>query len=419
MAVRQFPVRRSTTVEAQSEEQEFSNSEARKRARIMSGVDSEDVASQPGTLRPSEARKRTRASSDRDSVRAGAKWIPGAEPVTVCLSCNNEFPRGTTSCPNCEVALSDVHKCPECHRVQSTDHAQCLYCSSPLVVGAARKREIVQLQPPSSGDLAWGWVRLILTIGTPQLLAAGLVVFVLARSISTTKSSIGQSYILEQASLRKEPSLRAPVIQKLEAAEKVNITQYAFDDMGNHWFGISGQGIDGYVLAREVAPPKATEPEEGSKALRHSLLALDNTAVLPEAAVAVDYFRSAFPASPHGDELRWLLAERTRALAEHSDRRQALLRRAGELYAKIAQGNGQFAEPARRALAQLPPEIGAAGPRPSTSKARGSTPMDTPFQHLTVVGGSLSTRSTRSSAPGDLTLAPRGAAGTPAGSRSN
>jgi len=109
------------------------------------------------------------------------------------------------------------------------------------------------------------------------------------------------------------------------------------------------------------------------------LLALEDAESLTPATEAVNYYQRAFPASPHVDELKWLLAEVTRKLGEHSDRRQALLRRAEETYKKLAEGNGEFADRARRTLAQLRSE--AAG-------ARASSARDT--FGLTVEGGSLS-----------------------------
>ena len=109
------------------------------------------------------------------------------------------------------------------------------------------------------------------------------------------------------------------------------------------------------------------------------MLALEDAESLTPATDAVNYYQGAFPASPHVDELMWLLAEATRKLGEYSDRRQALLRRAEETYKKIAEGNGEFADRARRTLAQLRSE--AAG-------ARASSARDT--FGLTVEGGSLS-----------------------------
>jgi len=109
------------------------------------------------------------------------------------------------------------------------------------------------------------------------------------------------------------------------------------------------------------------------------LLALEDAESLTPATDAVNYYQGAFPASPHVDELMWLLAEATRKLGEYSDRRQALPRRAEETYKKIAEGNGAFADRARRALAQL---------RSHTVGVRASSSRDT--FGLNVEGGSLS-----------------------------
>lgn len=176
----------------------------------------------------------------------------------------------------------------------------------------------------------------------------------------------------------------------------MDVFDYAMDAVGLRWFRISSQGLSGYVQARELAPPKGTTPEGGFMLFRYSLLALEDPAVLPEAAEAVAYYQKAFPGSPYGEEVTWLLAERTRQLAERSARPQALLQRARELYEKIALQNGAFAEQARQALTQVPKGKEELRPR------RSSSPSPSPLQ-FSVVGGTL----TPSQAP------PPGSAGAP------
>jgi hypothetical protein len=148
--------------------------------------------------------------------------------------------------------------------------------------------------------------------------------------------------------------------------------------MGNRWFRIISKNLSGYVRTQEVAPPKGLTPEKGFEALRHSLLGLDDPVLLGEATKAVENYRDTFPASPHIDEVRWLLAERTRDLAERGDRR--LLAKAREQYEQLTQSGGEFAEQARQALDQFP----APAPRAGPSRASSSAPLQ-----FSVIGGSV------------------------------
>jgi len=306
------------------------------------------------------------------------QWVAGAEPVALCMSCKARFEPGSAEiCPKCQVTLSSIRSCPKCQRFQSAEHLRCPYCSTSFVVeadtgssGRSSQRSPRRVKYPVPA-VAGG------AIAVAALL--GLLIYTRLRPRSRPKAPIGQSYVLDRAALRRNPSLSAPVLQELRGPEIVNITDYVFDILGNHWFEISRKGSSGYVLARELAPPKASDPEAGYRLLRHSLLALERPESLTAAAEAVNYYQRVFPASPHGDELSWLFAETTRKLGEHSDRRQALLRRAEETYKKLAEGNGEFADRARRALAQL---------RSETAAARAAPSRDT-FA-LTVEGGSLS-----------------------------
>jgi len=319
-------------------------------------------------------------SSGANSPQPGStQWVAGAEPVALCMSCKARFEPGSAEiCPKCQVTLSSIRSCPKCQRFQSAEHLRCPYCSTSFVV---------ETDTGSPGTSSYRSFRKQIKYPVPAVLGGafvvaallGLLIYTRLRQPSKPKAPIGRSYVLDQASLRRDPSPSAPVLQELRAPEIVNITDCVFDVLGNHWFEISLKGSGGYVLARELAPPKASDPEAGYKLLRHSLLALEGPESLTAAAEAVSYYQRGFPASPHVDELRWLFAETTRKLGQHSDRRQALLRRAEEAYKKIAEGNGEFADRARRALAQIRSE--AAGARAS--------PSHDSFA-LTVEGGSLS-----------------------------
>jgi hypothetical protein len=311
---------------------------------------------------------------------ANSKWVEGAEPTTMCFGCQSEFPAGSSEfCPTCSVTLSVVHKCPKCNQLQSAQHLSCYYCGNALVIAPPVRRQAAQVYNPSH-DRVRRWVRIGVGIVSPQLAVAVLIFFLFFSSWLKPKSVMGQSYVLDRASLHQQASFDAPVVTELRAHEAVEVLDCAFDAMGNHWFAVSSHGTkpEGYVLAQEISPPKAKTADGGSTALRHSLLALEDPAVLPEAVAAVDHYRDLYPDSTHVDELRWVLAEKTQRLAGRSRGRQVLLSRAKDLYAKVALGNGRFADSARTAMTQLAADAESndslssqnAGTRSPSSRAR-------------------------------------------------
>ena len=314
---------------------------------------------------------------------AGGKWAPGAEPLALCMSCNGTFPPEVTECPNCEVGLSLVRKCPSCDRVQSAQHLTCIYCANSfmqeeglgvLAEGPLKRRQHVEerLRKVAAGAAA-------------LVVLAGAVYFLTRRVVQKPSEPIAVSYVVEATSLRSAPSPDAPPIEDLEPPEVVQITDCAVDSTGNRWFRILSKDLSGYVRTRDVAPAKALNPETGFEALRHSLLALDDPRILGEAAKAVDNYRETFPSSPHRDEARWLLAERTRDLGEHTDRR--LLSQARGHYRQLANSGGEYAERARSALAQIPEAAGG-----SASRRPASPP---PLQFTVMGGGDASSRAGR------------------------
>jgi len=308
-----------------------------------------------------------------------SKWAPGAEPLAICMSCSSTYPPDTAECPNCHVSLSVVRKCPSCGRVQSAQHFACIYCANafvreeglrPLASGPlARKRESAQRRFLIVGAIA-------LSVGV----AVGLALYLLRSPTGGPLPVIAQSYVLHPCSMHTSPSPDAAPAKDFQGSEIVEITDYAIDMMGNRWFRITSEGVGGYIRTQDVAPPKARNPEKGFEALRHWLLGMDDSSALDEAQQAVDYYRSTYPASPHGDEIRWLLAERTRTLAEGSDQRHTLLVSAREQYEKIVKAGGEYAERAREALQNLPTDSPFGAPRRSVQSST---------LGFSVVGGSV------------------------------
>jgi hypothetical protein len=282
------------------------------------------------------------------------------------MSCNATFAADMIECPHCQVGLSLVRKCPKCERIQSAQHISCIYCADSFLAqdgeGVLARGPIARRREAASRRAT------ILGFGAlAVVVAAGVGLYFLRRPPDPSKVTAGQSYTLRPTSLRARPAPDAPPIKDLEPSEVVNITGAAVDAVGHRWFRVKGQDVSGFVSVQDVSPPKATDPERGFELFRHYLLGLEDPDVLGDAKAAVDYYRSVFPGNPHTDEMRFLLAEKTRELAQYSRQRRALLARAREQYEEISKGEGEYAERARQALAQLPRQAPLRGPEPPAS----------------------------------------------------
>jgi hypothetical protein len=296
----------------------------------------------------------------------GNKWAPGAEPLALCMSCSSTYPQEETECPNCQVSLSVVRKCPSCGRVQAAQHIACIYCADSFI----REEGLAPLQ---SGPVtrrrkeAEQKLRLIAGVTLAVVVAAGAALFLTRHTWREAPRTIGQTYVLASTSMRAEAATNSPPVKDLQPSEIVSITDYAIDAMGNRWFRVSAADVNGFVLTQEVAPPKGKDSEKGFEILRHSLLGLEDPDVLSDANRAVEYYRNSFPASPHLEELRWLLAERTREIAEHSGRPRALLASAREHYQEVVRTGGEYAERAQQALEDLSEGVARSGASERTS----------------------------------------------------
>ena len=282
---------------------------------------------------------------------AGSMWAPGAEPMAICMSCNSTFPPHFAECTNCQVALSVVRKCPTCGKVQSAHHVTCIYCADSFL----REEGLIPAGPgPIARRSARAEERLrrmaFLALATLVLVGAALV---LKRLLSEEKFEVmGETYVLGPISMRTKASTDAPPVKDLKPSDLVTIYGYTHDMVGNRWFRVRSGEINGFLRAQEVAPPKSSDPEKGFEILRHSLMALEDPQVLTQATQAVELYHATFPASTHFDELRWLLAERTREFSE-SRRSPEMTGNALKIYEEIASGKGEFADRARETLGQL------------------------------------------------------------------
>ena len=67
------------------------------------------------------------------------EWKSGTEALALCMICGGEFPPGTRDCPDCNVSLSIVRRCPACNKIVSAQHTKCVYCRTPFVEELSRR----------------------------------------------------------------------------------------------------------------------------------------------------------------------------------------------------------------------------------------------------------------------------------------
>lgn len=320
----------------------------------------------------------------RPAPPPGSKWAPGTEPLALCMSCNATYAAEATECPNCQVGLSLVRKCPSCERVQSAQHLTCIYCANSFMqedgLSVLAAGPLQRLRQQADAQL-----RKLAAIAGAVVVVAAVAFLLYSRMGSIPTRPIARTFVASQDAvpMRKAPASDAPPVKSLQPSQKVAITECVYDSAGNRWFRVTSDDISGFVRTEDVAPPEATkaDPEGGFVALRHSLLHLGDPAMLDYAREAVEYYHGIFPGNAHADELTWLLAEQTRELAERSDRPRNLLATAREQYQKLAESGGEYAVRARQALDQLP----TSSPRPATPRK----PTPRPLQ-FSVMGGSTS-----------------------------
>lgn len=231
----------------------------------------------------------------------GNKWVPGAEPLALCMSCSSTYPIETVECPNCQVGLSIVRKCPSCGRIQAANHVTCIYCADSFIrEDGLAPVQTTRLRGQPSASLR----QVLLVAGTALTVAVALgIVYYLTRGTEGKLARvIGQTYVLTASSMRRQADDAAPPVKDLHPSEILDITDYTTDSVGQRWFRVATTGISGYVRAEMVAPPKSRDPVKGYEILRHSLLGLDDSEALPAAVEAVDLYGNLFPSSLHTDD---------------------------------------------------------------------------------------------------------------------
>jgi hypothetical protein len=145
------------------------------------------------------------------------------------------------------------------------------------------------------------------------------------------------------------------------------------DPQGRRWFAVQRTNNDEYVAVTDVAPPKVHQTEAGSQMLRVWLLSLSDPDMVNEATSAVNYFCAQNVGSHRCDELRWVLVERLRDLAQRTGNPE-LLAKSRETLRSIADGKGKLSPDASRALEDLDRNDNR---QPTQPKSSGSKRRDT------------------------------------------
>jgi hypothetical protein len=287
------------------------------------------------------------------------EWRDDARPFIMCMVCAEEFPDSQTTCPKCHVALSQVHRCPQCTRIVSIKHLRCPYCTRLFVKGNELEKEPDPAALAAAYALTKSQVQRREQHKQKKVMFFSILVFLAVfstvtllihvRSRSVGPAVMGTSYVLYPVELRQSPN--GPVVSsnKLAAGSIVQITGVQQDGQGENWFQIAQDNSPAYVRVTDLAPPKGNNAESGYTLLKVSLLGLDNPQEADDAAKAVDLYRRLYSFDPRGEELLWILAARQRELGIRSHSQQ-LLTTSRKNYEELAAGNGEYSSRSKDSL---------------------------------------------------------------------
>jgi len=249
-----------------------------------------------------------------------------------------------------------MRKCPNCEKLLSFKHERCIYCATSLVYEEG-EQPVAPLPRAASGipqsDPNQKRRAILVSVGVFLAVTFIGLYATLFREGSGGPESAATTYVLRQAPLRLQPNGNSGSSITLGPATVITLTGLATDSEGHRWYVTRQDGKDKFVALTEVAPPKVRLPELGSQMLRTWLIAFNDSSLVPEADSAVNYFCAQFAQSPHCDELRWLAAERFRALASKSGSTPDTVSRARRLYQTLADKKGTNSAEATKALDSL------------------------------------------------------------------
>lgn len=294
---------------------------------------------------------------DTQGTPADVSYADGCQPLAVCMVCLTEFPPDVAECPKCHVALSLVRKCPGCSKIVSARHSKCIYCNHVFVIASPKP---VEDEERGVRDLR-RQQRMRRLVAAAVSLAVFTSVFTIGLIVSRrlehrlevpVLTRLATSYAVRPTAIYREASLSGAPIARLKATEVVEVLDFVRAGKTEGGWYIQWKGIEGYVRPRDFAPPKVVDPEKGYPLLRVTILGIEDPGRMSMAMDAVQYYREAFPTSPHRDELAWVAAEQAQEIARTTGDGE-LLRRAREAYTLLAAG-GEYADRAHQAVENLP-----------------------------------------------------------------
>jgi hypothetical protein len=311
-------------------------------------------------------------------------WKEGTEVLAICMICGAEYDAGTKMCPDCDASLSLVRRCPNCHRIVSSQHKKCVYChtlfTNELPKNIPTAAAVGVRLPPISKDKQRLRAIAVSAVTFIVVFCAG---YVFLRSIRQSEIPVlrvlATAKVSRAVELRRAPSLNSAVLDKVAPGTMINITGSVTGAEGRGWMVLDWNNAVAYLPSVDLTPPKVVEVDGGTNVLKLYLVGMEPESV-DDTVKAVEHYTQAFPGDVRGEELRWVLAERIRTLSQHAGPAEVGLRRqAHQQYEALAALNGGYAEKARDVLKGLPlPSIGGVSPRRGERKVDG----------LEIVGGS-------------------------------
>ena len=171
---------------------------------------------------------------------------------------------------------------------------------------------------------------------------------------------IAKSYLLRPVDLRHAPSMGSSIVDEACSRHKGQ----------SHWIPerrsrprLDGAGLEegGWLRTGErIGRSQGLDPDEGAKLLNFYLSGMATGEEVDDAVKAVDYYAKAFPGNIHGEELRWVLAERIRYLSQQGGPGEAALRhQAEQQYEQLEASKEDYAEKAHEASARYPSASGS------------------------------------------------------------
>ncbi len=322
------------------------------------------------------------------------QWKSGTDALAMCMICGGEYAAECEICPDCNVSLSKVRRCPGCSRIVSFQHSKCVYCHTPFTREPPKTiftADVVPETPRGGPGVGQRRLRAAAVSVVTFVVVFGLGLLFVQRMNRTEfpVHIVARSTALRLIALRHSPSLSSSTVDNVAPGTSLDVTGFPNGDRGQYWITLQWKNGVAYAPAIDLAPPKPLDVD-GANVLKYYILGVESADVIDETVKAVDYYSRAFPGDVRGDELRWVLAERLRSLSQHGGAREAasLRQRANQQYEQLVSSNGRYAEKAREVLKKSPSISTAEAPtRSHGRKADG----------LEVVGGSGTQTSTEKS----------------------